>query len=66
MFAFARTKNQEPNVNTNREERSEKCERYAIIRVSQLARRPLPRITAGNRVVAGGEESPNSEGQCAG
>jgi hypothetical protein len=39
---------------------------FAIMERSQLARRPLPRVTAGNREVAGGEESPNSEGQCAG
>ena len=39
---------------------------FAIMEWSQLARRPLPRVTAGNREVAGGEESPNSEGQCAG
>ena len=39
---------------------------FAIMDSSQSARRPLLRLTAGNREVAGGEESPNSEGQCAG
>ena len=39
---------------------------FAIMEWSQSARRPLLRLTAGDREVAGGEESPNSEGQCAG